>query len=77
MTGMYSVRRALRTGSRTERQATVIEAVDIRRSCHLVAKLPAQKPQIPLYLNVDNLLERWDTFRLNNFVDKAAYRTIY
>lgn len=40
VTGMYTVRRAFTgTGQAARRQASVIESVDIRRSCHLVAKL--------------------------------------
>lgn len=39
VTGMYSVRRALTgSGQAAQRQASIIESVDIRRSCHLVSK---------------------------------------
>lgn len=35
VTGMYSVRRSFKNGSNNEvRQAGIIEAVDLRRSCH-------------------------------------------
>ncbi|KZV98523.1 hypothetical protein EXIGLDRAFT_832092 [Exidia glandulosa HHB12029] len=78
VTGMYSVRRSFKSGTQNKvRQAAVIEAIDLRRSCHFVAKLSGHKPAIPLHLTVDNLLERWTDFWINNFVDKAAYRSIY
>ncbi|EJD37744.1 hypothetical protein AURDEDRAFT_72956, partial [Auricularia subglabra TFB-10046 SS5] len=78
LTGMFHVRRSFRSGVQADvRQAAVIEAVDIRRSAHLVAKLSGHKPSIPLHLTVHNLYERWKEFWLNNYVDKAAYRTIY
>ena len=77
-TKMFSVRRSFRSGAQSHlRQATVIEAIDLRRTCHLVAKLSGHSPKIPLYFNVHNLYERWNELWVNNYVDKAAYRTIY
>ncbi|KZW03090.1 hypothetical protein EXIGLDRAFT_636720, partial [Exidia glandulosa HHB12029] len=69
-TGMYHVQRSFKSGAQDGvRQATVIEAIDIRRICHLVARLKGHKPSIPLYLNVHNIYERWSEFWVNNFVD--------
>lgn len=78
VTGMYNVRRSFKTGAQSDvRQATIVEAINLRRSAHLVAKLSGHKPSIPLHLTSYNILERWPDFWVNNFVDKHAYRTIY
>jgi len=61
------------------RRTAVIEAVDIRRTCHLIPKLGRRSaPEgIPRHLTSTNVLERWKEFWLNKYVDKAAYRTMF
>lgn len=64
-------------GSDRERRVAVIEAIDIRRSCHLVPRLDRATKSMPRHLTSDNVLEEWDKeFWVNHWVDKPMYRSM-
>ncbi|KZV82448.1 hypothetical protein EXIGLDRAFT_684827 [Exidia glandulosa HHB12029] len=64
-------------GSNTQRRVSVIEASDIRRSCHLVPRLGRDTTSIPRDLTSDNILEEWEgEFWVNHWVDKPMYRSL-
>ncbi|EJD44704.1 hypothetical protein AURDEDRAFT_166192 [Auricularia subglabra TFB-10046 SS5] len=78
---MFKVSRQMRfiagAGSQKERSASVISALDIRRSCQLVPRLPRNVKHMPDVLTSDNVLEEWEgDFWLNHFHDKPMYRSL-
>ncbi|EJD37920.1 hypothetical protein AURDEDRAFT_173059 [Auricularia subglabra TFB-10046 SS5] len=78
---MFKVSRETRfiagAGAQKERATSVIPALDIRRSCQLVPRLPRNVKRMPDKLTSDNVLEDWDgEFWLNHFHYKAMYRSL-
>ncbi|KZV91631.1 hypothetical protein EXIGLDRAFT_769682 [Exidia glandulosa HHB12029] len=69
VTGMYAVKRSMRSGNRaSERQACIVEAIDLRRSCHFIVKLGARDTGIPLHLNINR--------RIVQFIDSTIVTVV-
>lgn len=74
---MFRIARSYKSGRgrAKEKEYGIVEVVDLRRSCHL---LPEFGPnEVDRSLTSYTVLDAFDTFFLNDFVDKHAYRTMY
>ncbi|KAH7090985.1 hypothetical protein BKA62DRAFT_626299 [Auriculariales sp. MPI-PUGE-AT-0066] len=71
--GMYSLEKAYRADGR--RESSIIELVDVRRACQLVPKFGTG--QVDRKLRSNTILEGYDKFYLNQYLDKDAYRSMY
>ncbi|KIJ67367.1 hypothetical protein HYDPIDRAFT_84908 [Hydnomerulius pinastri MD-312] len=69
--GMYKVTRSIVNGAR---MAGIVPVSNIRRSIHLIPKFGAVAPRD---WTSSNVLERCNTFFVNSFTDRHAYRTIF
>ncbi|KIJ15199.1 hypothetical protein PAXINDRAFT_77646, partial [Paxillus involutus ATCC 200175] len=69
--GMYKVTCSIVNG---ERVASIVPVANIRRSVHLIPKFRAVAPRD---WTSSNVLERCNTFFVNQFTDRHAYRTIF
>ncbi|EJD34586.1 hypothetical protein AURDEDRAFT_176368 [Auricularia subglabra TFB-10046 SS5] len=79
--GMFKVSRqttlARGQGAQRVRSATVVEAVDIRRSAFLAPRLGRDTPAIPRELTSQTVLEEWECeFWVNHHSDRAMFRSL-
>lgn len=58
----------------TVREASIIEVDTIRRSCHLFPKFGLRANRA---WTSSNVLDRCETFLLNNWTDHHTYQTVY
>jgi hypothetical protein len=70
---MYEVRPRVVSGIR---DFDIIEAKNIRRSCHLIPKFGVGE-KVDRASSSETALDDNQKFWLNNYVDKAAYRSIF
>ena len=74
---MYKVTRSIDIG---DRQSAIVELSSLRRSCHLFPRFPVGKAVADgaaAGWTTDNVLEKCDTFFINNYVDMHAFQTIF
>ena len=71
---MYQIRK-VQTPDKRRAQGAIIPLQNIRQSCMLFPKFPADGP--PSDWNKDNVLEIANEFYVNNWSSKYNYQTIY
>ena len=71
--GMFPLKRSIRADGKVE--AEIIEVIDIRRACHLYPAFG--RSSIDRGLTSLTILDAYESFFLNNRLDKDAYRSIH
>ncbi|KZV82698.1 hypothetical protein EXIGLDRAFT_810315 [Exidia glandulosa HHB12029] len=73
-TKMYRISRSFKPGQTSQKEVAVVEVMDLRRSCHLLPEFGAS--DVDRALTPYTVLDAFDHFYLNDFVDKHAYQTM-
>lgn len=74
---MYRIKRSLNV---EQRESAIVELSSLRRSCHLFPRFPPGKKVADseaIAWTSENILEKCDTFFVNNFVDMHAFQTVF
>jgi hypothetical protein len=61
-------------GGQRQPELGIVDVLDLRRSCHLTPDFG--RADVDRAVTSNTALDRFDTFYLNEFVDKHAYRTM-
>lgn len=74
--GMYRIQRS---SDITKRESAIVNLTSLRRSCHLFPLFPAGKVANTAAAGwtSETVLEKCETFFINNYVDMHAFQTIF